>query len=118
MATRTRPESCCDVALPPIPLSDRQKEEWSRAFRALSEPTRLEIVLLLAAQRAPLCACDVGDRFSQSQPTISHHMKVLIDSGLVDADRQGVWAYYQLSDQGRGVVEGIFDLEDAVVMAH
>ena len=64
------------------------------AFRALGDPTRLEIFRLLAAQDAPVCACDVVDRFGLSQPTISHHLRILRQAGLVTSAKRGVWAWY------------------------
>jgi ArsR family transcriptional regulator, arsenate/arsenite/antimonite-responsive transcriptional repressor len=64
------------------------------AFRALGDPTRLEIFRLLAAQEAPVCACDVVDRFGLSQPTISHHLRILREAGLVTVAKRGVWAWY------------------------
>jgi ArsR family transcriptional regulator len=69
-------------------------------FKALADPTRLDIFRLVAAQVAPICACDVVDRFDVSQPTISHHMKVLRDAGLITVSRRGVWAYYAADARG------------------
>jgi ArsR family transcriptional regulator, arsenate/arsenite/antimonite-responsive transcriptional repressor len=106
MTTRLRPPACCELALPPVPVTDEQRLVWLAAFRALSDATRLQIMLLLAAQTEPLCACDVGDQFELSQPTISHHMKVLVDAGLVDSYREGIWAFYRLTDIGRGLMAG------------
>jgi ArsR family transcriptional regulator len=63
-------------------------------FRALGDPTRLEIFRLLAAQSEPVCVCDVVDRFEVSQPTISHHLRILREAGLVTVSRRGVWAWY------------------------
>ena len=70
------------------------------AFRALGDPTRLEIFRLLAAQEAPVCACDVGDGFALSQPTISHHLRILREAGLVTAEKRGVWAWYAPDPRG------------------
>jgi ArsR family transcriptional regulator len=69
-------------------------------FRALSDPTRLEILRLLAAQPGPTCVCDVVDHFHLAQPTISHHLKVLRESGLVRASRRGVWSFYEVDRRG------------------
>jgi ArsR family transcriptional regulator len=66
----------------------------------LGDPTRLEIFRLIAAQSAPLCVCDIVDRFDVSQPTISHHLRVLRDAGLVTVSRRGIWAYYAADDRG------------------
>jgi ArsR family transcriptional regulator len=78
-------------------------------FKALSDPTRFNIFRLVAAQDAPICACDVVDRFHVSQPTISHHMKVLRDAGLVTVSRQGVWAYYAADPRGLALLQDALD---------
>ena len=70
------------------------------AFRALGDPTRLEIFRLLAAQDAPVCACDVVDRFGLSQPTISHHLRILRQAGLVTSVKRGVWVWYAPDPRG------------------
>ncbi len=70
------------------------------AFRALGDPTRLEIFRLLAAQDAPVCACDVVDRFGLAQPTISHHLRILRQAGLVTSVKRGVWAWYAPDPHG------------------
>ena len=70
-------------------------EALAVAFKALADPTRVAIVNRLAA--APeACVCDLTDAFSLSQPTISHHLKILRDAGLVEAERRGTWSYYRL----------------------
>jgi ArsR family transcriptional regulator, arsenate/arsenite/antimonite-responsive transcriptional repressor len=107
MNVRTRPVQCCAAPSPPVAVADDMRSHWQKAFRALGDATRLEIFLLVAGQEAPLCACDVGSRFDLSQPTISHHMKTLAEAGLITVSRQGIWAYYELSDQGRRVLHGM-----------
>jgi len=104
MNTRTRPIQCCAIPSAPVTISDSERGQWLSSFRALSDPTRFDIFLLAAGQESPLCACDVGSRYDVTQPTISHHMKALAEAGLIDVSRQGVWAYYQLTDQGRQVL--------------
>lgn len=94
MSTKTRPDGCCDVPNEPISLPVTEHGRLVGIFKALSDPTRLDIYRLVAAQDAPICACDVVDRFQVSQPTISHHMKVLRGAGLITVSRRGVWAYY------------------------
>jgi ArsR family transcriptional regulator len=78
-------------------------------FRALGDPTRLEIYRLIAAQPGPICVCDVVDRFPVSQPTISHHLKVLREAGLVTVSRRGVWAYYAADPRGLARLRGWLD---------
>lgn len=95
-----RPPGCCDIPNEPVSLPASEREQLVAMFKALADPTRLDVFRLVAAQEAPICACDVVDRFEVSQPTISHHMKVLRDAGLITVSRRGVWAYYAADPQG------------------
>jgi len=109
MSTRARPDNCCQIPNEPIPLPATERERLVAMFKALSDPTRLDIFRLIAAQDTPICACDVVDRFQVSQPTISHHMKVLRDAGLVTVSRQGVWAYYAADPRGLALLRDALD---------
>lgn len=87
---------CC----PPLTarvLDDAEAERLAAAFRALAEPTRLRLLSLVAAHEgAEACVCDLTDPVGLSQPTVSHHMKVLVDAGLLEREQRGKWAYYRL----------------------
>ena len=96
---RTRPAGCC-APRAPRPLSRGAQERLVAAFHALADPTRLEILRLLAAQPGPTCACDVVEHFDLSQPTISHHLKVLREAGLLRASRRGIWSFYEVDRKG------------------
>ena len=109
MSTRTRPDPCCEIVSPPTPLPMSERERLVGIFKALADPTRLDIFRLVAAQNAPLCACDVVERFAVSQPTVSHHMKVLRDAGLITVSRRGVWAYYAVDPAGLASLRGSLD---------
>src|ERR687885_1890924 len=90
---QTLPVICCGPATPP--LAEDAREELAARFKALSDPTRVAIVNRLAA--APeVCVCDLTASFDLSQPTISHHLKILREAGLVESSRRGTWAYYRL----------------------
>lgn len=92
---RTRPEGCCPVrAVRPLPARDQ--ERLVAAFKALADPTRLEILRLVGGQSGPVCVCDIVDRFDLSQPTISHHLKVLREGGLLRSSKIGIWAFYEI----------------------
>ena len=91
MAQRRRPQGCCPLVRV-RPLSSANRDRLTSMLKALSDPTRLEILRTIAAQPGPVCACDVVDRFDLSQPTISHHLKVLRDSGLVVGTSDGLEA--------------------------
>jgi ArsR family transcriptional regulator len=95
MSTKPRPENCCEPVIAPPALGADERELLVARLKALADPSRLEIYRLIAAQAAPICVCDVVGRFDLTQPTISHHLKVLREAGLITVSRLGVWAYYQ-----------------------
>ncbi len=106
MPVRPRPPDCCSAPVPPPDLAESTRARLVALYRALGDATRLEIFRLIAAQTAPLCVCDIVDRFDLSQPTISHHLKVLRDAGLVTVSRRGVWAYYSVAPAGLALLQG------------
>jgi ArsR family transcriptional regulator len=72
-------------------------EQLARAFKALGDPTRVRLLSLIAAHDgAEACVCDLIDPVGLSQPTVSHHLKQLVDAGLVSREQRGKWAYYRL----------------------
>ena len=87
--------ACC----PPLsrePLSPAQAEQVVPLLKALADPVRLRLMSLVASHPGgEACVCDLANAFDLSQPTISHHLKVLHDSGLLDRDKRGVWVYYR-----------------------
>jgi len=103
MPIRTRPTGCC-APRAPRPLSSQVQQRLVAAFQALADPTRLEILRLVAAQPGPTCVCDVVDHFELSQPTISHHLKVLREAGLLRASRRGIWSFYEVDPKGLGLL--------------
>jgi ArsR family transcriptional regulator, arsenate/arsenite/antimonite-responsive transcriptional repressor len=98
---------CCGPDTPPLP--EEAREELAARFKALADPTRVAIVNRLAAADE-VCVCDLNTAFDLSQPTISHHLRILREAGLVDATRRGTWAYYRLVpeaiDSLRGALGG------------
>jgi len=87
--------ACC----PPLsarPLSQAQADQIAPLLKALADPVRLRLMSLVAShQGGEACVCDLNDDFDLSQPTISHHLKVLHEAGLLDRDKRGVWVYYR-----------------------
>jgi len=108
MATRTRPVECCSSLLIPAPLSESAEDKLIGGLKALADPTRLAIFRLIAAQDQPICVCDIVDRFEVSQPTISHHLKVLREAELISVSRRGVWAYYEADQRGVAALRSLF----------
>lgn len=77
-------------------LTARQAEEVAPLLKALADPVRLRLLSLVASHPGgEACVCDLTEAFNLSQPTISHHLKVLHDAGLLDRDKRGVWVYYR-----------------------
>jgi ArsR family transcriptional regulator len=93
------PVICCGRATEP--LSEPESEELAARFKALADPTRVAIVNRLSAADE-VCVCDLTESFELSQPTISHHLKILREAGLVESSRRGTWAYYRLVPQAVG----------------
>jgi len=86
---------CCQP-LSSEPLSRAQAEQVAPLLKALADPVRLRLMSLVASHPGgEACVCDLADAFDLSQPTISHHLKVLHESGLLDRDKRGVWVYYR-----------------------
>jgi ArsR family transcriptional regulator len=109
MTIKRRPVDCCTTPAEAEPLREAERSRLVAVFRALGDPTRLEIFRLIARQPQPICVCDVTERFQVSQPTISHHLKVLRDAGLVVVSRRGVWAYYAPDPRGLEMIEQSLD---------
>ena len=92
----TEADACCASVLE-APLAELQARELARGFAALSDPARLQILSLLAASPdGEVCVCEFVVPLGKSQPTVSHHLKVLGDAGLVAGDRRGKWVWYRL----------------------
>lgn len=100
MPSRARPSECSPTVLLPDPIAADDRDRLVAVFRALGDPTRLDVYRLIAAQPEPLCVCDIVARFEVSQPTISHHLRILREAGLVSVSRRGVWAYYAATPVG------------------
>jgi ArsR family transcriptional regulator, arsenate/arsenite/antimonite-responsive transcriptional repressor len=87
------PPMCCGPDTPPMPAD--AAASLAERFKALADPTRVAIVNRLAAAEE-CCVCDLNAAFDLSQPTISHHLRVLREAGLVTASKRGTWSYYRL----------------------
>lgn len=99
-------EECCPGTRR---LSSRATKPFAPLFKALGDETRLEVVGLLAARGAELCVCDIERHFELGQPTISHHLRILREAGVVTSERRGTWVYYALAD---GVMERLSSFQD------
>jgi ArsR family transcriptional regulator len=90
---RAAGERCCEpVAYPNVERD--QAERIARVAKALGDPIRLQLIDVLRKHAGEVCVCELTPLFDVGQPTVSHHLKVLRDAGLVDSERRGLWAYY------------------------
>ncbi|CAL9432828.1 hypothetical protein SUDANB171_02078 [Streptomyces sp. enrichment culture] len=92
-------DGCCPGLLT-APLDEDQAETLAKVFKALGDPVRLRLLSLIASRAGgEVCVCDLTPAFDLSQPTISHHLKLLKQAGLIDSERRGTWVYYRLLPQ-------------------
>jgi ArsR family transcriptional regulator, arsenate/arsenite/antimonite-responsive transcriptional repressor len=89
-------DACCSPGA--RPLAEEARHDLAARFKALADPTRVAIVNLLAGARE-LCVCVLVEQLGLSQPTISHHLRILREAGLVNVERRGTWAYYSLAGE-------------------
>ena len=89
-------EDCCRPLLRE-PITASQATNLARLLKALADPTRLRLVSMVAAHEGgEACVCELTEPLGLTQPTISHHLKILVDAGVFTRDKRGVWAYYAL----------------------
>jgi len=102
--------SCCAPLSAPV-LSDEEAEATAAVFRALGDPARVKIVNVLATQGDEVCVCDLTEPLGLTQPTVSHHMKKLLDAGLVEREQRGKWAYFTLNATALKTLAAVADLK-------
>ncbi len=105
-------EHCCEP-LCCEPLNQVDAETMSTKLKALSDPTRLRLFSIISAGTEQ-CACDLTEPLGVGQPTVSHHLKVLHDAGLVEREQRGKWAYYSPSS---GALRELSDFLDPSVLS-
>src|SRR5215468_2082385 len=96
---------CCGIDQPPIAAD--AATALAGTFKALADPTRVAIVNRLTKAES-VCVCDLTAAFDLSQPTISHHLRILREAGLVEAQRRGTWAYYRLVPDAIDALGAVF----------
>ncbi|HEX8769541.1 MAG TPA: metalloregulator ArsR/SmtB family transcription factor, partial [Acidimicrobiales bacterium] len=89
-------EECCPSVLS-APLGEQRAEELSAAFGVLADPVRLRLLSLLAsAEAGEVCVCELVEPLGRSQPTVSHHLKILADAGMISGEKRGRWVWYRV----------------------
>ena len=90
------PVACCSPVTTEVP-DDGQAEVLATSFAALSDPIRLKLLSFIASSEyEEVCACDLLEPSGRSQPTVSHHMKILVDAGLIAREKRGLWVWYRV----------------------
>src|SRR3954470_19093289 len=103
--------ACCSP-LSREPLSADAAERIAPLLKALADPVRLRLLSLVASHAGgEACVCDLNDAFDLSQPTISHHLKVLHDAGLLDREKRGVWVYYRARQDAINALGSLFSAD-------
>ena len=102
-------DPCCPSVLT-APLDPSDATRLANGFTALSDPVRLGILSMVAASSSgEVCVCDFVGPLGKSQPTISHHLKVLSEAGLIQGDRRGKWVWYSLNRDGLSALRAAID---------
>lgn len=100
VAVRTRPtlpilDDCCPAVLS-TPLSESRAEQLATDLAAIADPVRLRLLsLLVSAEAGEACVCELVEPLGRSQPTVSHHLKILADAGLIVGEKRGRWVWYR-----------------------
>jgi ArsR family transcriptional regulator, arsenate/arsenite/antimonite-responsive transcriptional repressor len=112
LTAAAEPVACC-APLAASALSDEEAEATAALFRALGDPARVRIVNLLATSGEAVCVCDLVEPLGIAQPTVSHHMKKLLDAGLVERVQRGKWTYYSLLRPAVEKLAAVADMKEA-----
>ncbi len=102
--------ACCGP-LAASTLSDEEARATAEVFKALADPARVRIVNVLATTGEPVCVCNLIEPLGLSQPTVSHHLKKLMDVGLLEREQRGKWAYFSLKHEAVEKLTAMVDLE-------
>src|ERR1700744_1404961 len=106
---------CCP-ALQGAALQESQAAKWPAMFKALGDPVRLRLLSLIASHPGgEACVCEISPTFDVSQPTISHHLKLLRSAGLLDCERRGTWVYYWVVPSALQQLSSVLHIDDKPV---
>jgi ArsR family transcriptional regulator len=112
-----QPAAECCPPLVAAPLTAEAADELAPMFKALGDAVRLRLLSLIASAGSEACVCDLNDAFDLTQPTISHHLKVLREAGLVTSERRGTWVYYRLHPEALSRLAAVLDTAAVAVLA-
>jgi ArsR family transcriptional regulator, arsenate/arsenite/antimonite-responsive transcriptional repressor len=104
--------ACCAPLAAPV-LDEEEAAATAALFKTLGDPARVRIVNLLATSAEPVCACELYEPLALSQPTVSHHLKKLVEAGLLEREQRGKWAYFSLKRDAVEKLAAVADLKGA-----
>jgi ArsR family transcriptional regulator, arsenate/arsenite/antimonite-responsive transcriptional repressor len=110
MSTTLESVVCC-APLAATTLTDEEALATAELFRSLGDPARVRLVNLIATSGGAVCQCDLIEPLGLSQPTVSHHMKKLVDAGLIEREQRGKWAYFSLKRDAVEKLAAVADLK-------
>jgi ArsR family transcriptional regulator len=106
------PVACCAPLAAPV-LDEDEAIATAELFKALSDPARVRIVNVIATSGEPVCVCELIEPLGLSQPTVSHHLKKLVEVGLLEREQRGKWAYFSLRRDAVETLAAVADLKGA-----
>jgi ArsR family transcriptional regulator len=110
MAAAETSIACCAPLAAPV-LDEEEAVATAELFKALGDPARVRIVNVLATTDAPVCVCELIEPLGLAQPTVSHHLKKLLDAGLLEREQRGKWAYFSLRRDAVEKLAAVADLK-------
>lgn len=110
MVNKSRLFNCHGLPEPVNALAGDRRRSLVLIFKALGDDTRLEVFRLIAGQSEPVCVCDIVAQFDVSQPTISHHLRVLREAGLITVSRNGNWSFFSVDADANSQLRAVFAL--------
>ena len=112
MSTTLEPVACCRPLAASV-LSDEEAVATAELFKALADPARVRIMNVLASAGEAVCACDLNGPVGLAQPTVSHHLKRLVEAGLLEREQRGKWAYFSLKRDAVEKLAAVADMKGA-----
>jgi ArsR family transcriptional regulator len=108
-------DAACCTPLTNEALTDESAADLAKGFKALGDPVRLRLLSLIASRKGgEVCVCELTDAFTLTGPTISHHLRVLREAGLIDCQRRGTWVYYWIIPAKLTALSQLLDVSGAV----
>jgi ArsR family transcriptional regulator, arsenate/arsenite/antimonite-responsive transcriptional repressor len=113
---KARPIEVCCAPVTAGVLSEEEAEDLAGVFKVLADPARLRLLSMVAsAEAGEACACDLVEPVGRSQPTVSHHLSVLVDAGLLEREKRGRWAWYRVIPERLAIVRDALEPTESAV---